>query len=296
MIPNVNVVCFLASYCVAFGFDAWRLRARTGWSRLISLVFGAAGLLAHTFYLLLRSNQTQQPPLLSSAHDWLLVLAWLAVLTHLFVSLLDSTIASGIIVWPVVLTLVIGSLFVGAAPQSLDSHRGWAMLHASMLVLGSAAILCGFVLSLLYLWQHRRLKHRQMLKTGMTLPSLERLERYNRWSVLVSVPLLTFGVATGIGLFAFSNVILSWTDPVILGGAFTWLLMCSMFAWLLLGKRPPGRQVALLTAWACGFLLFMMVGLQVLTAALRVPSPHGSQASRHLESTPAADTHAPDTQ
>lgn len=281
--PNVNVVCFLASYCVAFGFDAWRLRARTGWGRVMALAFGAAGLLAQTMYLLLRSSQSHQPPLLSSAHDWLLVLAWLAVLTHLFVSLLDSTIASGIIVWPVVLTLVVGSLFVVASPSQLPPyHRGWGMLHASMLVLGTAAILCGFVLSLLYLWQHRRLKHRQMLSSGLTLPSLERLERFNRWSVLVSVPLLTFGVASGIGLSVFSNQSApALTDPVVLGGAITWALMCAMFGWLLLGKRPPGRQVAWLTVWACGFLLVMTVGLQMLTAALNVK--HGKDGGRASE-------------
>lgn len=288
--PNVNVVCFLASYCVAFGFDAWRLRAKTSWSRVLALGFGAAGLLAQTMYLLLRSSQTHQPPLLSSAHDWLLVLAWLAVLTHLFVSLLDSSIATGIIVWPVVLTLVIGSLFVGAsAKATLNYHRGWGMLHASMLVLGTAAILCGFVLSLLYLWQHRRLKHRQMLHSGLTLPSLERLERYNRWSVLVSVPLLTFGVASGIGLSAFANQsVPTLADPVVLGGAITWGLMCALFAWLLVGKRPPGRQVAWLTAWACGFLLVMMVGLQVLTAALGMPSLHGTEAARHENPRPSS--------
>lgn len=279
--PNVNVVCFLASYTVAFGFDVWRVRARTGWGRFLSLGFGAAGLLAQTLYLLLRSSQTHQPPLLSSAHDWLLVLAWLAVLTHLFISLLDSTIVSGVVVWPVVLSLVVGSLFVGATRnESLDYYRNWKMLHASMLVLGTAAILFGFVLSLLYLWQYRRLKHRQMLTSGSTLPSLERLERYNRISVLVSVPLLTFGVASGIGLsvVANQNAVPTWGDPVVLGGAITWLLMCALFAWLLVGKRPPGRQVAWLTAWSCGFLLFMIVGLQVLTAAIRMPSVHGTKA------------------
>ena len=261
-------------------FDAWRLRARNAWTRIVSIGFGGAGLLAQTMYLILRSSQTQQPPLLSSAHDWLLVLAWLAVLTHLFVSLLDSTIASGIIVWPVVLILIVGSLFVVASPSHvLDYHRNWKMLHASMLVLGVAAILCGFVLSLLYLWQHRRLKHRQMLSSGLTLPSLERLERFNRWSILVSVPLLTFGVATGLGLSAFANqeILSASTDPVVIGGAIMWVLMCGLFCWLLLGKRPPGKQVAWLTAWSCGFLLFMMVGLQMLTAAIRLPSPHGTQ-------------------
>ncbi len=283
--PNVNLFCFLASYLVAFSLDVARLRAQSAWSRWIAILFGAAGLLAQTLYLLLRSSLTHQPPLLSSAHDWLLVLAWLAVLTHLFVSLLDSTIASGLVVWPVVLLLVGASHFVTASTSpELDFHHEWKMLHASMLMLGTAAILFGFILSLLYLWQHRRLKHRQMLTSGLTLPSLERLERFNRWSILVSVPLLTFGVASGIGLSVMGkpDAAPTWTDPVVLGGSVMWLLMCGLFAWLLSGQRTPGRQVAWLTAWSCGFLLFMMVGLQVLTEVIQMPSLHGRDVTRRV--------------
>ena len=42
--PNVSVVCFLASYCVAFMFDAWRLRARNAWTRIVSIGFGLLAL------------------------------------------------------------------------------------------------------------------------------------------------------------------------------------------------------------------------------------------------------------
>ena len=283
--PNVNLFCFLLSYLVAFGLDVVRLRSKLAWSRWAAILFGGAGLLAQTLYLLLRSSQSQLPPLLSSAHDWLLVLAWLAVLTHLFVSLLDVTIASGLVVWPIVLVLVGASHFVtSSSSQVLDFHRGWKMLHAAMLVLGTATILLGLVLSLLYLWQHRRLKGGQMRNSRLTLPSLERLERFNRWSILISVPLLTFGVATGVLLSFLSHddARLAWADPVVLGGSVMWLLMCGLFTWLLTGKRTPGRQVAWLTAWSCGFLLFMMVGLQVLTEVMRMPSLHGTGAARQV--------------
>ena len=283
--PNVNLSCFLLSYLVAFGLDVARLRSKLAWSRWVAILFGGAGLLAHTLYLLLRSSPSQLPPLLSSAHDWLLVLAWLAVLTHLFVSLLDATIASGLVVWPIVLALVGASYLVTSSQsQVLDFHRGWKMLHAAMLVLGTATILLGLVLSLLYLWQHRRLKGGQMRNSGLTLPSLERLERFNRWSILVSVPFLTFGVATGV-LLSFLNdddARLAWADPVVLGGSVMWLLMCGLFAWLLTGQRTPGRQVAWLTAWSGGFLLFMMVGLQVLTEVTRMPSLHGTGAKQQV--------------
>lgn len=61
-----------------------------------------------------------------------------------------------------------------------------------------------------------------------------------------------------------------------------WLLMCGLFAWLLTGQRTPGRQVAWLTAWSGGFLLFMMVGLQVLTEVTRMPSLHGTGAKQQV--------------
>lgn len=277
---KTSVICFLASYVCAFGCELSRLKGRQALGRTLGLLFGAAGLVAHTFYLLNRSTQSDLPPLLSSAQDWFLVLAFIAVVTHLFVSLSDRDLALGLVIWPVVLALVVSSHFMPASTSHvLDYHRNWKMLHASTLVLGTAGILQGFVLSLLYLWQHRRLKHRQSINAAVKLPNLELIERINRWSILVSVPLLTIGIASGFGLSLFAkggDVSMTWTDPVVIGGAVTWSLMGILFVWLLMQKRSPGKQVALLTAWACGFLLVTLVGLQMLTKAIGVRSLHSA--------------------
>jgi ABC-type uncharacterized transport system permease subunit len=151
------------------------------------------------------------------------------------------------------------------------------MLHASMLVLGTAGVLQGFVLSLLYLWQHRRLKHKQMGTGAVKLPSLEFIERLNRWSILAAVPLLTIGVASGIGLAMISSeqeMAMTWTDPIVIGGGITWTLMGILFVWLLVHKRSPGRQMAMLTAWSCGFLLVTLLGLEMLVAAMGIRGVH----------------------
>ena len=50
----------------------------------------------------------------------------------------------------------------------------------------------------------------------------------------------------------------------ILGG---WLAMIGLFGWLVATNRPAGKQVAMLTVWACAFLLLTVVGLQVLTGS-----------------------------
>jgi ABC-type uncharacterized transport system permease subunit len=293
---KTTVICFLASYALAFVCELCQLKWRYALGRIASIGLGIAGLVAHTFYLLHRSSQSDLPPLLSSAHDWLLVLAWLAVLVYLFVSLTGGEQGTGLVMWPVVLILVVASQYVTTSPSRvLDYHRNWKMLHASLLVLGTTFVLLGFVLSMLYLWQHRRLKQRQMPMSPVKLPNLELIERLNRWSILMAVPLQTLGIASGFGLSIMAKggeVPMTWSDPVVIGGAVTCGLMGVLFVWLLTQKRSPGRQMALLTAWACGFLLVTLVGLQMLTAAIGMRSIHGT-AAVGPESEPAKQGRAP---
>lgn len=277
---KTTVLCFLASYGLAFGCELAQLKWRHGLWRIIAVLLAVAGFVAHTFYLLHRSSQSVLPPLLSSAHDWFLVVAWLAVLVYLFVSLAEGELATGLVMWPVVLTLIVASEYVTASPGPRMNHfRNWIMLHASLLGLGTTFVLLGFVLSLLYLWQHRRLKQRHLHGDGLKLPNLELIERLNRWCILIAVPLQTLGIISGFGIALFSkggNVRMAWSDPIVIGGAVTCLLMGVLFVRLVIKKRPPGRQVALQTAWACGFLLVTLMGLQMLTAAVGMQSIHNT--------------------
>lgn len=279
---QVSVVCFLASYVLAFGLELTRLVARSRPGRWLTLGIAAAGLVAQTMFLLLRAQQTSLPPLLSSMQDWLLVLAWLAVLVHLFVSVIDRDLATGFVVWPLVIGLISASQFVSsAAGTGATAHRNWTMLHVALLVFGIAGVAVGFIVSLLYLWQHRRLKQHVGSVPGLALPSLERLARLNRWALLVSVPLLTFGMLIGVGLTLIRQPDLdvgsAWTDPVVLVSGVCWVIMTAVFVWLLSGNRPQGRQVAWLTLWSCGFLLLTTVGAQVLAESIKFPAVHGAK-------------------
>src|SRR6185295_3478541 len=103
---HVTVFCFLASYLVAFALELGRLLGRSRASRLVMLGFGLAGFVAHTLYLLNRSQQTHLPPLLASTHDWMLVLAWILALSYLLLALVQKDLAVGMFALPVVLLLV----------------------------------------------------------------------------------------------------------------------------------------------------------------------------------------------
>ncbi|MBI1310803.1 hypothetical protein GC176_05800 [bacterium] len=273
---KVSVVCFLSSYLLAVGFALLRLRGQSRLPRVLTLVATAAGFVAQTIYLWVRSRNAELPPLLVSVHDWLLVLAWVAVLIFLFVSLLDRELPLGVFVLPVVLVLVVASRFLDVEPDEAlakvdlarASTRGWVMLHTSFLTLGIAGVIGSLVLAAMYLLQHRRLKHKQRMNEGVQLPNLARLERWNRWAVILSVPMLTLGMAAGVLLSAQAGAAhVRLDDPVIAGSVLGWLVMFCFFAWLLGTKRPAARQVAMLTVWACSFLLLTIVGLMVLTGS-----------------------------
>ncbi|WLD12333.1 cytochrome c biogenesis protein CcsA [Planctellipticum variicoloris] len=276
---NVSVMCFFASYLLALAFEVVRFYRRSTLVEVLHLGMTAAGLVAQTLYLGLRSRETQLPPLLSSLSDWLLVLSWLVVLLYLVFVLSDRTFRAGILVLPLVMALILAAWFGGGRsrpPENLPVSKNWLMLHVSLLVFGTAAILGGLVLSLLYLWQHRRLKHGRARHGGLALPSLERLERLNRWALLTAVPLLTLGLIIGVGLTTQEPASwATWADPVVLTGSVCWLMMVGVFVYVLGRQRAPGRQVAWLTAVSCGFLLLTVVGSQVLTGATHLQTVHG---------------------
>ncbi|MFP6763099.1 MAG: cytochrome c biogenesis protein CcsA, partial [Planctomycetaceae bacterium] len=195
---------------------------------------------------------------------------------YLFVTTLEKELSIGYFVLPVVLLLVISAVFASTETSTFVSEdnpnqvakSGWAMLHVSMLVVGIAGVLASLILGMMYLVQHRRLKQKHAKQTGLHLPSLARLGTWNWWSVVVSVPLLTLGMASGVilGFVARENAVdFRFTDPVILGSGAGWLAMVGLFGWLITTQRTAEKQVAMLTVWACAFLLLTVVGLQVLT-------------------------------
>ena len=269
---NVQLSCFYMSYLVAFGLELARLLRRGTIHRGIMLLFGWAGLLAHTIYLVSRSRAAELPPLLSSTQDWILVLAWLGVFVYLFLSTANRDLAIGLFVLPVVLGLVTVSVFASPATNTLatDALRyRWIMLHASLYVLGVGGVVVGLVLSLMYLFQHRRLKTtKRQSMSGLRLPNLATLARWNWWAIALSVPLLTCGLVTGVivgQLFNRDGTVFHFTDPIVVLNIAVWLVMVVFFLWLMTSKRSSGKQVASLTIWSCGFLLATIIGSQLLS-------------------------------
>ena len=136
----------------------------------------------------------------------MLVLAWVAILFYIVLTAVDRNLLVGLFLLPLVLVLIGSTYFISESPNTMmEAERSWKMLHASLLLFGIAGVILGIVLSMMYLFQHHRLKHKHTMKNGLKLPNLELLARLNWWAVVLTVPLLTLGLATGVGLGWYSR-------------------------------------------------------------------------------------------
>jgi ABC-type transport system involved in cytochrome c biogenesis permease subunit len=261
-LDRITIVCFGASYAVALGLELIQLAWPRPIQRVICTLFGAAGLLAHTLYLFV------QRPTLASQFGSLLFLAWILAVFYLSESIHYRQQSRGVFVLPVVLGLTLWAGKIGpsaamsqsaAEADALPEQLIWGYLHAGLLVLAAVGICIGFVASVMYLVQTRQLRDKVVPGHGLKLPSLERLERMNRWAINLAFPLLTAGVCIGIGLmFLGGNQVLSWADPRILVTAILWIVF-ALLLYMRYGYHLNGRRLAQLTIVAFVLLLFTLV-------------------------------------
>ena len=267
---KISLYCFFYSYLAALLVEIGLFVRRLKVGRWVAVLLSLAGLFAHSVYLVVRSQQHDLPPLLGSSHDWLLVLAWLAIAFYLGVQVWNLDISIGVFVLPLVLILVGTARFVNMTPNPrLVDIYWWGMLHASLWVLGIGGVAVALVVSLMYLVQHRRLKSKSVRRVELQLLSLERLNQWNWWLVIVSVPLLTLGMGTGLWMTLLARETehpVHLANMAFVANAVIWAAMAVLFGWLLMAKHPTGRIVAWRTMLACGFLLTTLLLLKVLSA------------------------------
>ena len=276
MIGGISIVCFAASYAVALCLEVSRLFFRVSLRTAIMVGFVGAGILAHSIYL----GREAQAGLaggapLSSWYHGCLILAWLLAVVMLVISIRQPTSAIGLILLPTILALIaIAQVFPRTSQLSSEAwHRLWSLSHGLALLLGTAAVVAGFIVGLLYLTQSYRLKHKLVRSTGLRLPSLERLQRISENALITSCVLLVVGLLAGmlLNLVSGDEATLPWTDPVVWpsGLLLIWLLAALTFNAFYKPARQ-GRKVAYLT-----FASFVFLGI-VLVILLCVPSSHGS--------------------
>lgn len=279
MISGISLVCFAASYGVAWVLDAARLLFRSGIRRMLTLLFVLAGFLAHTLYLGHRVIEYSATPL-SSAFDWYLVAAWLLIVAYFYLNYYFPRATLGLYMLPLVLALVASAALADDQPfQPIAASRVWGAVHGIGLMLGTLVVMVGFVAGVLYLLQARRLKRKLPPMQGFKLPSLEWLENVNSRVIILSALFVGVGFLAGTILNVVAHgesAAIPWTDPVIWTSAlmFSWLVVAAVFNATYRPSRR-GRKVAYLTLVGFAFLVI------ALAVFLLVDSKHGGPRAKH---------------
>lgn len=285
LISGISLVCFAASYGLAWLLEVAKLFVRSGARRILTQLFVLAGFLAHTLYLAHRVVEYSATPL-SSSFDWYLVAAWLLIVAYLYLNYYFPRAALGLYMLPLALALVAAASLANDEPfQPGPASRVWGAVHGIGLLLGTLVVMVGFVAGLLYLLQAHRLKKKLPPMPGFKLPSLEWLENVNSRVIMLSALFVGLGFVAGTIL----NVVahghagsIPWTDPVIWTSAlmFSWLLVAAVFNATYRPSRR-GRKVAYLTLVSFAFLVI------ALAVFLLVDSKHGGPRGAPAEA-PAA--------
>jgi len=258
-LQGITHACFGLSYLLALGLELARLARPSKGLRIGSLIAGAAGLFAHTTFIAYHRPTPAEP------YGSFLYLAWVLALFYFCGSIQkDARNAWAVFVLPVVIALVGLSLLLTRetetpvdVPAWASGDRFWGPVHGILILAASIGVSIGFLASLMYLVQARRIKNRVNPSRGTRLLNLESLERMNRHAVNWSFPLLTAGLLVGTLLLRTESAE-NLLSVKVLSTAGLWVVFLVLL-YLRYATSVPARRLAALSIIAFGLLLIALI-------------------------------------
>jgi ABC-type uncharacterized transport system permease subunit len=288
MLSGVEVICFAGSYLVVFFLELSRVFFRSGVRGAVMIGFAFAGLLAHTAYIY-HQTAFSAGHVIDSPKGWYFAAAWGLVAVYLYLTFFHPKTPFGLFLLPIVLVLVaIGSFGASTEPFPRETAgQFWRAVHGVSFLIATMAVFLGFVTSLMYLVQARRLKRKETRQRHLQLPSLEWLRKINSRSVGVAIVTLGIGILSGVFLnrlrYLPSGERVGGDDPFVIGSMVIFVLLT--FSTVVSAFYRParkGRRVAYLTV--LGFLL--------LAATLALGSLEAEHWDRRpMEKLPSSSAH-----
>jgi ABC-type uncharacterized transport system permease subunit len=210
------------------------------------------GWLAQTALLALQVTDADAFPWSSWAGS-LNLFVWLVVGAYLIWGCRPRYRLLGLAVMPLAAILFVVARLAGAANVGAhpDYSTAFLVLHVGGVLAAFAGFTLAAALAALYLWEEGRLKRRSADILRLRLPPLASLDRLTRRAILVSLPLLTIGLAAGLGRLRHDRRSLDALEVVTL---LTWAMYGGIVA-----LRPTGRRAAYLALG--GFVLVIVARL-----------------------------------
>ena len=122
---------------------------------------------------------------------------WLVVTAYLIWGCRPRYRMLGVAVMPVAAALLVLAWAGGGTGVESGDDPGWTLaVHAGLMLAGLAAFTIAAAMAALYLWEERRLKHRDA--RVLRLPPLEALDRLSARVALAREALVTVGIVVGL--------------------------------------------------------------------------------------------------
>ena len=265
-LSGISVVCFAASYLVALACEASRLVFRSGVRGAAMIAFGAAGLFAHTLFLVWRAANEPAVPL-SSAFDWYLLAAWLLAGGYLWLTVSNPKTPVGLFMLPVVLGLIGAAELSSRAPfPQSPATQIWGAIHGSFNLAASVAVAIGAIAGMMWLIQAGRLARKQAPTQGFRMPSVEKLALTTDRALSIAAWTASAGFISGLVLNAVNRrrgllEPVPWNAPVVLrmGALVAWLGVAAVVS-RSIARRPNAART---TAWL-SLVSFVVLTLSIL--------------------------------
>jgi len=217
---------------------------------------------------------------LTSLFESMIVLVMVFGLLYLFLSVAIEQVWFGsVMVWVIFAMLLLSATVVkAAAGPHAAAATPWAIAHGVAMVLAGAAITLSTASAFLYLFSRRRLKQKKVMQVLGRVPNVEKLKGLNVFCLKACFVLLTFGLASGIGLAAVRSKALEM-------GLADWLtdskIVLITASWILLGVILTLRRITVLkdrTVAHITMVVFFLILFAIVGAALFCATKHDFSA------------------
>jgi ABC-type uncharacterized transport system permease subunit len=206
---------------------------------------------------------------LTGLFESMIVLTIVFGLIYLFLSIAIHRVwFNSVMVWVMLFLVLLSGIVAKPASQAHDvASTPWAIAHAIAMILGGVSAMLAATSAVLYLYAQRKLKQKKLIPILGKVPNIEKLERMNMFGLKACFVLMTFGLASGIGLAATSTSLnmtaIDWlTDSKIVLITVVWLLLGTiMVLWKTVKLKK--KTIAYVTLVAFALILFAIVGTTI---------------------------------
>jgi ABC-type uncharacterized transport system permease subunit len=259
----VVIICFAATVVSVLQLFS---RGEKLMRSLLALV--ALAITLEAVILIFRAIAIKAVPL-TGLFESMIVLTIVFALIYLFLSLAIYRVwFASVMVWVMLLLVLMSGIVAEPASQAhKESSTPWAIAHAIAMILSGASAMLAAASAMLYLFAQRKLKQKKLLPVLGKVPNIEKLERLNLLGLKSCFVLMTFGLASGIGLAATSaslnRTAIDWlTDSKIVLITIVWLLLGTiMILWKTVKLKK--KTIAQVTLVAFALILFAIVGTSI---------------------------------